>query len=83
MSPELETLDQLLGGDLPVPAVRSLFADSARFVNAVLAMLKAGEIVLLDADGQSIPEWGWSRMLTSATGTNRIQITDRGAKRIA
>ena len=32
MSPELETLDQLLGGDLPLTVIRKLFPDAERFV---------------------------------------------------
>ena len=51
MSPELETLDQLEGGNLPLPIVRGIFREESRFVRAIEAMLEAGEVRLLDSDG--------------------------------
>lgn len=83
MSPELEMLDQLLGGNLPVAVVRSCFTDDQRFVHAALLMLNAREIKLLDEDGTDIPKWKWSEILKSNTGNPRVQITDGGVKRIA
>jgi hypothetical protein len=83
MSPELEMLDQLLGGDLPVAVVRSFFDDDQRFVHAALVMLNAREIKLLDEDGTDIPKWKWSEILKSNAGNPRIQITDGGITRIA
>ena len=47
MSPELETLDQLLGGDLPIAVIRGLFDDDSHFAHAVEAMLCEMEIRLL------------------------------------
>jgi hypothetical protein len=76
-------LDQRLGGDSTVSVVRSLIPDDKRFVHVALAMLNAGEIRLLDDDCANIAKWKWSQVLTSPTGTGRIQITDRGSKRIA
>lgn len=48
MSPELEMLDQLLGGDLPVAVVRSFFDDDQRFVHAALVMLDTRKIKLFE-----------------------------------
>jgi hypothetical protein len=58
MSLELETLDQLLGGDLTPAVVRGLFETDERFVRAVLAMLDAGEFRLY-ASGVEVPSWRW------------------------
>lgn len=83
MSPELEMLEQLLGGDLSAAVVRSVFDDEQRFVRAALAMLNAREINLLDRYGNGIPGWKWAESLEANSGGERIRITDAGAKRIA
>jgi len=40
MSPELETLDQLLGGPMPLPVIRRLYPDYRAFANGTLALLR-------------------------------------------
>jgi hypothetical protein len=85
MSPELETLDQLLGGDLTLAVVRGLFETDEGFVRAILAMLDAEEIRLY-ANGIEVPRWRWPEML-SAPGQSRLAeprltITEVGVKRI-
>jgi hypothetical protein len=85
MSPELETLDQLLGGDLTLAVVRGLFETDERFVRAVLAMLDAGEIRLY-ANGVEVPRWRWRDMLSapgqSGLAEPRLTITEAGARRV-
>lgn len=86
-SPELETLDQLLGGDLPLAVIRGLFVDDSRFAQAVEAMLHAGEIRLLTAEGEAIPKWQWRVVLhtvsvQSEKSGQRLSITKKGARRI-
>jgi hypothetical protein len=85
MSPELETLDQLLGGDLTLAVVRGLFETDVRFVRAVLAMLDAGEIRLY-ANGVEVPRWRWREMLSapgqSGLAEPRLTITEAGGRRI-
>lgn len=83
MSPELEMLDQLLGGDLPVSEVRSLFDNNDRFVHAALAMLNADEIRLIDGDANDVPKWKSVEALKSNSGSERIRITDGGINRVA
>ena len=48
MSPELETLDQLLSGDLPLSVVRIVYPDDERFILGVLGLLSDGEIQLFE-----------------------------------
>jgi hypothetical protein len=85
MSPELETLDQLLGGDLTLAIVRGLFETDERFVRAVLAMLDAGEIRLY-ANGVEVPRWRRRDMLSapgqSGLAEPRLTITEAGARRV-
>jgi hypothetical protein len=88
MSPALETLDQLLGGDLPLKVIRTLFDEEERFVQALLAMLNAGEVRLLDADGFEFERWQWRGILTDpssleATTGQQLTITQVGCSRIS
>lgn len=82
MSPELETLDQLLGGDMPLPVIRSLFESDAKFVAGISALLRAGEVKLLSAD-ETIPKWRWSEVLAVPESQFRLAITVLGVQRIA
>jgi hypothetical protein len=86
MSPVLETLDQLLGGDLPLAVVRELFETDVRLVQAVAAMLHTGEVRLY-ADGIEVPRWRWGEVLATACDQSslagaRLAITEVGARRI-
>jgi hypothetical protein len=87
MIPELEVLDQLLGGDLPLNVIAGLFPDRDRCRRAVGAMLKGGEVCILDAAGQPVPEWRYRELeyapdIWSEGTTYRMSIADAGAKRI-
>ena len=88
MSPELETLDQLLGGDMPLGVVTSLFPDEAHARRAIVAMLAAGELRLLDADGAAVSAWQVSELERQSGSWRsdtqyRLTLTDAGARRIA
>lgn len=86
MSPELETLDQLAGGDLPLTVIRTLFPDGGRFARAIMAMLEGGEVRLLDPDGAVVPPWRWREVLAASAGTaavgTRLAIADAGGRGI-
>jgi hypothetical protein len=57
MSPELETLDQLLGGDLPLIIIKQLYADGAAFARGVQGLLDGGDVQLLSDDRVEVPRW--------------------------
>ena len=86
MSPELETLDQLEGGDLPLTVIHSLYPDASAFQCGVHGLLKCGEVRLME-NGSEVPNWRWRglfdlgevmEMLDAMT----LSITERGGKRI-
>jgi hypothetical protein len=87
MSPELEVLDQLQGGDMPLRVVASLFPDEAHARRAIAAMLAAGELKLVDAEGAALPP-RQLRELERQPGSwradtrYRLAITAAGARRI-
>jgi hypothetical protein len=88
MTPELETLDQLLGGDLPLKVVRDLYADADHFRRGVLGLLSCGDVSLLNIDETEVPSWRWGELLCEdAVATElanmKLRITANGTRRIA
>ncbi|MDX1964605.1 MAG: hypothetical protein SFX18_15750 [Pirellulales bacterium] len=84
MSPELTILDELLGGDLHLGQALALFGQKDKFVRAILFMLDAGEIRLLDVHGNDVPRWQRQDVLsTDEQAAFRISITNKGGARIA
>jgi hypothetical protein len=87
MSPELEVLDQLVGGDLSLAVIAGLFADQEHCRRAIDAMVTSGEVHVLDAGGAVLPAWRY-RELQYAQDTwskatpYRLAITEMGAKRV-
>ena len=88
MSSELETLDQLLGGNLSLKIVRMLYPDEHAFSQAVVGLLSCGDVRLLTADGAEVPRWQWKELFADGAVTVKLdqlqlQITDQGVQRIA
>jgi len=87
-SPELETLDQLQAGDLPVAIVRRLFDDDNRFARGVEAMRCDGQIQLLTAEGHAVPKWQWREFLNTVAGQSEpsghmLSMTMKGGRQIS
>jgi hypothetical protein len=87
LQPELETLDQLLGGDLSLTIIRTLYPSDITFVQGVLGLLFSGDVRLLSPDGNDVPEWQWRKFVTQLVAPPTInnlhlRITDRGVRRI-
>jgi hypothetical protein len=88
MSPELETLDQLQGGDLPLKVVEALYPDAEAFRKGVLGLLSAGDVRLLTIDQTGVPTWRWTELFVGGAvmkelGSMKLSITAQGARRIA
>ena len=87
MSLELEVLDQLQGGELPLRVVASLFPDEAHARRAISALLLAGEVAILDAKGATVAPWQLHE-LDRESGSWRtdsqyhVSLTDAGARRV-
>ena len=83
MSPELETLDQLVGGDLPLRVVRGLYPDDAQFSRGLSGLLHAGEVRLVE-DGVDLPQWRWREVLADPGAWPNVQVrlTPAGARRV-
>ena len=55
-SPEVETLDQLLGGDMLLSLIRQVFPSDERFIQGIAGLLQDGDVVLFD-EGAEVPDW--------------------------
>lgn len=87
-SPELETLDQLLCGDMSLDIVRPLYRDDEHFSLAISRMLEDGAILLLHMDGSEVPRWEARRILMDPATWSResgyvLSLTKGGAQRVS
>ena len=87
MSPELETLDQLQGGDLSLKVVLRLYPDTNAFKRGVLGLIAGGDACLLGADYTEVPHWRCRELFADETEIEhmeqmKLRITAKGALRI-
>jgi hypothetical protein len=87
MSPELETLDQLLGSDLSLAIVLRLYSDAAAFKLGVHGLIASGDVCLLTTDGMEVSNWRCRELFIDGTVMQdleqmRLRITPQGARRI-
>jgi len=87
-SPELETLNQLLGGALPLATIRHLYPDDDRFLRGLSRLLSSGQLRLLTVEGADVPSWQWHTLLVKGTillelDGFRVKLTARGARRVS
>ena len=88
MSPELETLDQLLGGDLSLTAIQKLYPSFHAFRRSVLGLLECGDFQLVAIDGKVLEEWNWNGFLDEHSTQHNLHeatlsLTAQGAARFA
>ena len=62
MSPELDTLDQLLGSDLPLSVIGAIYPDDLTFTRSIHAMLRGGDVRLVSAGGADVRPWRWREL---------------------
>jgi hypothetical protein len=87
LSPELETLDQLLGGAMSLAVIRRLYPDDASFAQSIHALLRAGDVQLISQDVR-VPQWRWRELFTegrvlSDLSQFELDATEPGVRRIA
>lgn len=87
MSPELETLDQLLGSDLSLKVALRLYPDADSFKRGVLGLIAGGDVCLLSADDIEVPQWRCRELFADKSEMQEIEqmklrITAQGALRV-
>lgn len=88
MSPELETLDQLLGGDLSLAIIQQVYPSIDAFKQGVLGLLNGGDVCVLEADGAIVAEWRWRQLfgensLPYDPSQLKLRLTAQGVRRVA
>ena len=68
--------------------VRRWFANDELFLAGVAALLRDGQVRMLDDAGVEVPAWRWSQLLSTFDTVGdilrwRLELTDRGANTIA
>jgi hypothetical protein len=61
-SAEIETLDQLLGGELPLAVIRQFYSDDAAFIRGILGLLDEGDVRIIAQDKSDVLEWQWREL---------------------
>ena len=87
MSPELETLDQLQGGDLSLELVAKLFSSLDDFRRGVQGLLSSGDVVLIAHDGSEVAKRHWQELfrqhaVAGSIAQLRLRLTPQGVQRI-
>lgn len=88
MSPELETLDQLLSGDLSLAIIQRVYPNIDAFKRGVLGLLNGGDVCVLEADGAIVAEWRWRELFGENSAPYdpaklKLRLTAQGAHRVA
>jgi hypothetical protein len=89
MSPELEILDQLLGGDMPLAVIRQVcHQDSDRRSHSIGMMLRDGVIELVNAKGETVLPWRRRELLNAESIWEQgsgyyLRLTKTGARIIS
>jgi hypothetical protein len=86
MSPEMDTLDQLEGGNMSLQVVHRIFPDEEGFVRGVQGLLQNGD-VRLRSQSVDVPQWQWRELLEGGKILNELfrfelELTEQGASRI-
>jgi hypothetical protein len=84
----METLDQLLGGNLPLATIRGLYPTIEAFRKGILGLLSGGDVRLRSPDGKDVEQWRWRVLFSAQTSvaeldSYRLDLTDQGAHKIA
>jgi hypothetical protein len=88
MSPELDTLDQLVAGKTLLSVIRQIYPDDQHFCKSVYAMLLGGDVLLQNEHNDPVPEWRWRELFIDGAWLSQhsqlwLDLTDQGARRVA
>jgi hypothetical protein len=87
-SPELETLDQLLGGDMNLSVIRIVWPNDARFLAGIKGLVVSGDVLLLTNEGAPVPQWQLRALLEEREVLAKLngfclRLTEQGSARVA
>lgn len=87
-SPEMETLDQLLGGEMQLSIIRQFYDSDESFTGGTLALLQNGDVRLFDQSHTEVPRWRWRPLfevgeVLAALPSFTLYVTKAGAAKVS
>jgi hypothetical protein len=84
----METLDQLLGGEMRLSIIRRFYDSDASFVRGTLGLLQNGDVRLFDESHTEVPQWRWRPLfedgeVLAALPSFTLGITKAGAAKVS
>ena len=85
MSPEIETLDQLICGCMTLQIIRRVYPDDNAFAVGIHGLLRNGDVRLL-SEGAEVPQWRWRELFEDGGWRElsrlELTLTEQGARRV-
>jgi hypothetical protein len=87
-SPEMETLDQLLGGEMRLSIIRQLYDSDQSFTRGTMRLLQSGDVRLFDESHLEVPRWRWRPLFEEgevlpALQSFTLDVTEAGAGKVS
>jgi hypothetical protein len=87
-SPEMETLAQLLGGEMRLSIIRGFYDSAEHFARGTMGLLQDGDVRLFDQSHTEVPRWRWRPLfeegeVLSALESFTLDVTDAGAAKVS
>lgn len=87
-SPELEPLDQLLGGEMRLCIIRQIYNSDDAFAQGTLRLLQCGDVKLFDQTHIEVPKWRWRPLfeqgeVLSSVESFMLDVTETGAAKVS
>jgi hypothetical protein len=76
----------LLGGDLRLGVIATLFPSREEFSRGVLGLLSSGNVILLTIEKNEVPRWRWRELFSGDSALQELEcfqlrITPQGTRR--
>ena len=86
-APELETLDQLIAGKMPLVVIQKIFPTDLTFIQGIRGLLTNGDVRLLASDSAEVPKWRWRELFDERNAIKEmphfwLEATEQGLRRI-
>ena len=86
-SPEMETLDQLVGGEMRLSIIRQVYDSDAAFMRGTLGLLQTGDVKLFDQSHTEVPRWRWRALfeqgeVLAALESFILDVTEAGVAKV-
>lgn len=87
-SSEMETLDQLLGGDMSLSIIRQFYDSDQSFTRGTLRLLESGDVRLFDQTHMEVPQWRWRGLFEEGEvlvvlQSFTLRVTEAGAAKVS